>query len=277
MNNRLFLLLGCILLLLSAGCKRHRLSKSQVVVIDSTQQVPQDSTIAIQQPPKETPKEEELKVNVEEIDFHYLSSKSKVSYKSKDQDIDNANVFIRMKKDSILWFNVRVAVLDVARGVFTRDTVIIIDNYHKEYYCYNYDSLSKKFGVKLNFGLLQSLIVGNLPIKKGPKDKVSKEPDFILLQQNEGKVKVDSYIGDQNRKLKKFKVTEPETNTLMRMEFEDFTALNNFLFPYSSLITIDNLSKNYQTVIQIKHQKVDLTDEPQTFPFNIPAKYERKN
>lgn len=273
------------MLTVSVSCKRQRLAKQPTQAADTTQQVavikPDSALVVLQAPPAVTPKEEEIKLNVEEIDFEYLSSRSKVSFKSKDQDLDNANVVIRLKKDSVLWFNVRVAVLDVARGVLTRDTIIISDNYHKDYYCYNYASLSKKFGVALNFDLLQSLIVGNLPIKKRPKDKVSKEPDFFLLQQNEGKVLVDNYIGEQNRKLKRFKVVEPETNNSLRLEYEEFNALNKFLFPYSSLITVDYQSKTdsktYQTLIQIKHQKVEIPNEPLSFPFTIPANYERKN
>jgi hypothetical protein len=284
MNKRIFWWVGLALLTASAGCKRHRLAKQQAQDTTAIQQVVvarPDSSQVVVKPTPQPPKEEEIKLNVEEIDFKYLSSRSKVSFKSKDQDLDNANVSIRLKKDSVLWFNVRVAVLDVARGMLTRDTVIITDNYHRDYYCYNYASLSKKFGVALNFDLLQSLIVGNMPIKKRPKDKISKEPDFFLLQQNEGKIMLDNYIGEQNRKLKRFKVTEPETNNTLRMEYEEFNALNNFLFPYSSLITVDYQSKTdsktYQTLIQIKHQKVELLDEPLSFPFTIPANYERKN
>ncbi|MFN8353921.1 MAG: DUF4292 domain-containing protein [Spirosomataceae bacterium] len=276
-------MLACMgILVFSSSCKRQKLSKTPLP--DSTQVAIQKDTIVITTKPVdslkiEDSKAEDVKLSVEEIDFAYLTSKSKVSFKSKDQDIKDANVNIRIKKDSLIWFNVKVLAFDVARGLFTRDGISILDMYHKDYYHYPYDSLSQKFGANLSFDLIQSLIVGNMPIKKRPKDKVSKEPDFYLLRQSEGKVLVDNYIGDKNRKLKKLKVEEPAVNNTLTMEYDEFTNLNNFLFPYSSLIEVNQskAGQTYQTLIQIKHQKVELVNEPLTFPFTIPNNYQRKN
>ncbi len=268
------------LMLFSASCKRHKLNKTvipqdstQLAVIDTLSSKPTDSLHVA------SPNSDELKLSVEEIDFSYLTSRSKVSFKSKDQNIDNANVNIRIKKDSVIWFNVKVVTFDVARGLFTQNGITILDMFHKEYYQFPYDSLSKKFGTTLSFDLIQSLVIGNMPIKKRPKDKVSKEPDFFLLRQSEGKILLDNYIGEKNRKLKKLKVEEPAVNNSLTMEYDEFTQLNNFLFPYSSLIELNQSKAGqlYQTLIQIKHQKVELPDEPLTFPFTIPTNYQRKN
>lgn len=272
--------LGVGLMLFATSCKRHKLNKTalpqdstQLAVTDTLLVKPTDSLKV------ELPSPDELKLSVEEIDFSYLTSRSKVSFKSKDQNIDNANVNIRIKKDSVIWFNVKVVTFDVARGLFTQDGITILDMFHKEYYQFPYDSLSKKFGTTLSFDLIQSLVIGNMPIKKRPKDKVSKEPDFFLLRQSEGKVLLDNYIGDKNRKLKRLKVEEPAVNNSLTMEYDEFTQLNNFLFPYSSLIELNQskAGQMYQTLIQIKHQKVELPSEPLTFPFTIPSNYQRKN
>lgn len=261
MSVRVYLLAAGLSVLLCAGCKRPPTRSERPAA---------DSTDAARNP----------EFNVQEIDFQYLTAKSKLSFKSNDQDIRNASVNIRMRKDSLIWFTVAQLGITGARGIVTRDSVVIVNILQREVYPYSFAELSRKFGVDLNYDLIQSVIVGNLPIKRSRRDKVTKGKDYFLLRQDEGKIMVDNYIGERDRKLKKLEVKEQATNTALKLEFEDFTDLNSFLFPYSSLITVDYQSKEtnqqYQTLIQIKHQKVDLTDEPLGFPFSIPSRYERK-
>jgi uncharacterized protein YjfI (DUF2170 family) len=67
---------------------------------------------------------------------------------------------------------------------------------------------------------------------------------------------------------------EPSTNKLT-MDFEEFTTLNQVVFPFSSLITLDvkdKENKQVHTVISIKYSKVELMDTPLEFPFRVPVK-----
>ena len=225
---------------------------------------------------------DEVKANfkLEEIDFDYLTAKSKFSFKSRTQDIDNANVNIRIKKDSLIWFSVNGVGFEVARGIITPDTVVFMDKFHKEYYAFDFEQLSRQFKFKLNFQLLQSLIVGNLPVPREPGQKLRREKDFLLLRQNEGRVAIDNYIGEKNRKLKRLQAVEQPTRNSLTLDYEDFTELSNYLFPFTSLITLDVRSQEdkqyYQTVIRIKHSKVDLLDTNPGFPFSIPSSYKKK-
>lgn len=261
MTSRFYPLALLAVLLASAACKRPP-SRSAPSTIDTASAA------------------RSADFSVQELDFKYLTAKSKLSFKSKEQDIKNASVTIRMKKDSLIWFTVGQLGITGARGQISRDSVIIVNVLQREIYTFNFAELSRRFGVELNYKLLQSLLVGNLPVERRRRDRVSKLRDYFLLKQDDGKIRVDNYIGERDRKLKKLEVTEQTTNNALKLEFEDFSALNNFLFPYSSLITLDYQSKEdrqqYQTLIQIKHQKVDLTDQPLSFPFSIPSKYARK-
>jgi hypothetical protein len=246
------------------------------VQIDTLSRSKKDS-VAINNP---TTEPEEIKVNIENVDFQYLTAKSKISFKSKDQDIDNANVSMRMRKDSVLWLQIVVGPIEVMRGLITQDSIQIIDRYNKAYYQYDFATLSQKFNFQLNFDLIQSILIGNMPIPKKSGERFRKENDYFMLRQEEGKIAVENYIGEQNHRLKKLLVTEQPSKNSLTLDYEDFTQLNNYLFPYTSLIQLDYLSKQdqqrYQTVFRIKHQKVELSEKRLTFPFSIPAKYERK-
>ncbi|WP_323134422.1 DUF4292 domain-containing protein [Tellurirhabdus rosea] len=234
-----------------------------------------DTVAAAPVPPSVDPRQ-----NVDQIDFRYLTAKSKVSFKSKEQDINNANVNLRIRNDSLMWLSMTVAGIEGARALITPDSIVIVDRIHREYSVFDYPTLSRRFNFNLTYDLLQSLIVGNLPLPREPAQKIKNEKDLLLLRQDEGKVRVENYIGEANRKLKKLLVVEQPTKNTLTLDYEDFTVLNNFLFPYTSLVKVDYKSgadgQFYQTVLEIRHNKVELTDKNPGFPFSIPAKYERR-
>jgi len=293
MNKHLIVafLLGILLQL--EGCRRHHMSHSthstpvssvpasidSTVVSNPAQTLSADS-VAATSPAPSRPGIEEARTNVAEIDFRYLTAKSKISFKGQQQDIDNANVNIRVRKDSLIWLSVSKLGIEAVRGLITRDSITIIDKIHREYSVYDFPMLSKQFNFDMNFELLQALIVGNLPLPKRPAQKIKNERDYLLLRQSEGKVLVENYIGEQDRKLKKLMLTEQPTKNTLRLDYADFSSLNNFLFPYTSLVTVDYKSKAdgqfYQTLLQIKHNKVELVDKNPGFPFSIPATYTRR-
>jgi len=276
-------LISLALLSLSACHRQRQKSKDKsetdtlAVIQADTLSIPKTDPISVIKPNEEP---EEIKVNIENVDFKYLTAKSKISFKSKDQDIDNANVSIRMQKDSVLWLQIVVGPIEVVRGLITRDSIQIIDRHNKAYYQYDFASLSQKFNFQLSFDLIQSILVGNMPIPKKAGERFKKENEYFMLRQNEGKISLENYIGEQNRRLKKLLVTEQPSKNSLTLNYEDFTQLNNYLFPYTSLIQLDYESKQdqqrYQTVFRIKHQKVELSEKILTFPFSIPAKYEKK-
>ena len=293
MNKHLLFAFLFGMLLSSEGCRRQQLSRSPSPVpptpVDSTIatrpaiKLPTDSAATrpdLSRPDISRPGIDEARANVAEIDFRYLTAKSKISFKSHEQDIDNASVNIRVRKDSLIWVSVSKLGIEAVRGLITRDSIKIIDKIHREYSVYDFPAMSKQFNFEMNFDLLQALIVGNLPLPKRPAQKIKNERDYLLLRQSAGKVLVENYIGEKDRKLKKLMVTEQPTKNTLRLDYEDFTSLNNFLFPYTSLVTVDYKSQSdgqfYQTLLRIKHNKVELVDKNPGFPFTLPAKYTRR-
>jgi Domain of unknown function (DUF4292) len=285
MNKSLIFLLAFTLFF--ASCKRQQINKtantsdstdaSKVVF---TPPVIQKDSVKVVTPniPTKVGENEEDKVKIDEIDFKYLKAKAKVSIKSPKES-QNVNVDIRMKKDSLIWINISVMGFTGATVLFDKDIVKFYDKYHGEYNEYTYSAFGEKFNFNVNYDILQSLIVGNRPFKKN-KSRVVRENEYYLLKQEQDRVLIDNYIGE-NKKLKKLLLTQEDTNNKLTLDFDDFTMLNQYLFPNSSLITVDYKSnedqKMYQTVVNIKHTKVELLDTPLEFPFKVPEKLLKKN
>lgn len=276
-------------IVLTSSCKKNHVATAHtqavVAAIDSVNIVEKASTIpdstankiaiSNNKPNNEL---EEDKVKIDEIDFNYLKAKAKVSFKSP-QESQTVNVDIRMKKDSVIWLNISAVGFTVANALFTKDAVKLYDKLHGDYQEFTYPQFAEKFNFNVDYDIVQALIIGNRPFKK-KKSRVVRENEYYLLKQEEDKVLIDNYIG-QNRKLKKLLLTQENTNNKLSLDFEDFTTLNEYLFPQSSLITVDYKSekdqKMYQTVVNIKHTKVELLDTPLEFPFKVPERLLNKS
>lgn len=219
-----------------------------------------------------------LKVN--EVDFTFLTAKSKFSFKSKNQDFDNTNVNIRMKKDSVIWLSVTGVGLEVARGLITRDSIVFMDKIHRDYFVFNYEQLSKQYNFDLNFELLQSVIIGNMPFPLQPEGKFVKENDFYVAKQVVNRLEVDNFIAEASLKLSRLKATEVPTQNTFTLDYEDFRQVSNFLFPFTSLINLNVRSAKdqqvNQTTMRLKHSRVELVTQSPGFPFNVPSGYKRK-
>lgn len=253
-------------------------------VVQVAQQMPVDTvrvvlpidTIQPEEPKPSVTDERDSKESADDLSFSYLKAKSRVAWKSGN-NTDNYSVDIRVKKDSIIWVNISQSGLTGATGLFSQDRVQFYQKISGEYYNLTYDSLSTMMGFRIDYRMLQSLIVGNQPFKKN-NSRVIRENENIIIKQDSGRIKIDNMVGP-NRKLKKLLVRDEPSSNKLTLDFEEFTNLNQVIFPFSSQITLDVKNKDDKrvtTVIQIKYSKVELLETPLEFPFRIPAKFLKK-
>lgn len=252
--NKYILIILCCFGIIASSCKRQKITDTTAVSTETTE------------------------FKVEEIDFQYFNSRSKITYKDAENNL-TATVNIRMKKDSVIWLSISKVGVEGVRSLITQDSIFVVDKLKNDFTAYDFKSLSEKFGFSISFDLMQAAILGNLPMsKKKEKLKLIKEKDFYLLRQNDQQVTIDNYISADNRKLKKILMVEQPTNNSLTLDYEDFSMLNNFLFPYSSLISLHYQSSQgyYNTLVTIQHLKAEISDKELKFPFNVPQKYDRK-
>jgi len=259
-----------------SACHKNRTSKTTRQIVKDTMAVAVDSSRKVAGATAE--KVEPVKVN--EVSFDYLTAKSKFSFDSKKQNFDNTNVNIRMKKDSLIWISVTGVGFEVARGLITRDSIVFMDKFHKNYFVFTYEQLSRKYNFELNFPLLQSIIVGNLPFPPQMGDTFTKEDNFFVLNQNAGRIGVSNYIASDNLKLSSLKAVETGRDNTFTLQYSDFRTISDALFPFISLVTLNvklpQDQQNSETKITLKHSKVDLVSQSPGFPFSIPSGYTRK-
>jgi hypothetical protein len=279
MSNKFSVGLLAICLIWFSACHKQRTSKRNKnnPVADSTLT---QATQPVIDSAKAGTTENAAPVKINEIEFNYLTAKSKVSLASKSQNFDNTNVNIRMKKDSVIWLSVTGVGLEVARGLITRDSIVFMDKIHRDYFVFSYEQLSKQYNFDLNFDLLQSMIIGNLPFQPQPEARFVKMNEFYVLKQIVDRLEVDNFISESNLKLSRLEAIEVPTQNAFTLDYEDFKDVNNFLFPFTSIINLNVKSLKDQQVretnMRIRHTKVEMLNDSPGFPFSVPSSYKRK-
>ena len=271
-----FVSLFLVFVLLQACKTGSVVQVAQQMPVDTVRVVLPIDTIQHEEPKPNVTDERDSKESADDLSFSYLKAKSRVAWKSGN-NTDNYSVDIRVKKDSIIWVNISQSGLTGATGLFGQDRVQFYQKISGEYYNLTYDSLSTMMGFRIDYRMLQSLIVGNQPFKKN-NSRVIRENENIIIKQDSGRIKIDNMVGP-NRKLKKLLVRDEPSSNKLTLDFEEFTNLNQVIFPFSSQITLDVKNKDDKrvtTVIQIKYSKVELLETPLEFPFRIPAKFLKK-
>ncbi len=215
-------------------------------------------------------------VNVEEIDFDYFNAKTKVRYAEGDKII-NGNANIRIKKDSLIWFSVSPSIgLEATRIMITKDTAIVINRMDKEYYIFNFDEISRYFNFKIDYDLIQAILLGNLARPLDQKTQIAKENNYFMIKQKSGPLDIQSYVLADNKKIETVLINENQTSNFMTLKYSEFKETGAYLFPKICQINLTYKAKKgpLVTSTNLQHNKAEISDKPLKFPFNIPSKYE---
>lgn len=218
-------------------------------------------------------------VMAKETKFTYLKSKFKLHFHDAERDV-KAKVRLRLKKDSLIWVSITKAGFEGIRGMVTKDSIYLLDRMKKIYRVSDFKTLSKNFNFEINFNILQSMILGNMPFRGASKSKIVQKDNYWLIKQKRKMINVENYVSNANRKLEQVLLTDIITNNSLRMVYEDYAAYNDKVFPSKSTITVKHRPKNSKqnliTSISIKYLKVEFTDEKVRFPFRVSKRYTRE-
>ncbi len=129
----------------------------------------------------DNPKKKSTQLEIDILEYDFYASKAKIYFEDLAQEI-KANADIRLKKDSIIWVSMRSATgIEGVRALITKDSILVINRLEKEYYAYRFEDLSEKFKFEFDFDMIQSIIVGNIPLNTKTKSKVKREKDHFIV------------------------------------------------------------------------------------------------
>ncbi len=218
----------------------------------------------------------DVRLIISESNFDYLKLKSKIDFQSENLSQSfPANVHI--KKDSIIWISVSVGI-EAARCIISKDSILFMDRINRKYYGLSIPELSQHFNFQFDFGLLQSLLIGNLPLKKKKGDQVVLNSLYTSLFQQANNIKIENQVDNVNKKLTTILAEDIGGKSKLGISYSDFVKEENGqVVPHAIFAKIDVI-KNDQiktSTLDFKHTKIEFSENELRFPYTIPKSYEK--
>ncbi len=216
-------------------------------------------------------------LEIQEIDFDYFHGKARMVFNDGKKERE-VKAHIRIRKDSVIWMTFTVIGVQGGKALINHDSITIVSTVDKEYYVFDYPSLSKRFNVEVNYHTIQSAFLGNLIYPRMPEDKISQGNSFNQLDQQRGTVALVNLINATTRKLEKVDMKEQSTNNSVVINYSNFQPVGDKTYPFNGTISIVYKTPGglVNTTITLEYNKAEVGDKELKFPFNIPKKYERR-
>ena len=210
--------------------------------------------------------------------FIFLSAKGKAQINMKGSK-QGANVSLRMRRDSIIWFSGSLAGIEGVRAVLTRDSVRVLNRIEHTYFSGGYAYLSKVLNVPVSFAQMQALLLGDyLPAPAGTT------PTVVLEEAGRQRVSyplagvlVERLLQAGTGRVQQLKVSDVATKRNLTVDYTDFKPLEqqaNLPFAHATFIQAQQPSAGVITVA-INYTKVNAGRERLAFPFPAAKGYKR--
>ncbi|MBL7864955.1 MAG: DUF4292 domain-containing protein [Cyclobacteriaceae bacterium] len=216
-------------------------------------------------------------LEIQEIDFEYFHGKARMVFNDNKKERE-VKAHIRIRKDSVIWMTFTVIGVQGGRALINKDSITIVSTVDKEYYVFDYASLSKRFNVEVSYQTIQSAFLGNLIVPRQENDQITQGTDYNLLHQERGPVSLTNFINPTTKKLEKVEMKESSTNNAIAVNYSNFQPVGDKIYPFNGMINILYRTAGgvVNTSITLEYNKAEVGDKELKFPFNIPRKYDRR-
>jgi hypothetical protein len=209
-----------------------------------------------------------------QADFSSISIKSKASL-NIDNNSNDVSMNIRIRKDQAIWISVTaIAGLEVARALITPDSVKILNRlentYTKKPFSYIYEFTSRQ----INFGILQSLLVGNTI-----KEFVT---ESTILKMNGSQAKLSGIIQslaysmliNERNKVFETSLQDKQAGQFVQVVYADFISVSSQEIPQLVNIKSQAARKNIQ--LDMRYARVEINQNFE-IPFSVPKRFSVKD
>ena len=201
----------------------------------------------------------------------WFSGKAKVEFDGQGQRL-KASANIRMRKDSIIWMNVKKIGIEAARVQITQDSIYFLNRLTREYAVWDLGYLTKQFNLPLDFGDLQELILGNAVMVEGQGLEAKVEKIQHWLSGEQSGVNTSYALNGLTYFLEKIMVSDPREEWKVQIDQGEFGEAANYAnFPYFRNFAISSEATGL-IGLQLNFLKIEL-NVPNSIRFEIPDRY----
>jgi hypothetical protein len=187
----------------------------------------------------------------------------------------NANVGVKIKKDSVIHISVQLMGSEMMKIEFTRDSLRIFNKLDTKYYNEDYSYFAERMGIPLNYTSIQAILSNQLFCFG--KDEVSE--DNISLDVNEkGLIQVkysqnsitQTSLFNSFFRISQLQISDSETGYQLIIDYNDFKLKGNIDFP--TTMNVQLIKPKSRTLYTFAIQKIIL-NRSILFTPNNPDRY----
>ncbi len=204
--------------------------------------------------------------------FETASIRTSASYEDAKQSL-SINADLRIKKDEIIWINLKFLGFPAAKAFITPTRVSYYEKINNTYFDGDYSTLSKWLGTDLDFKKVQNLLLGR------PIDNLTKEVFLMQIVDNLFQLKNKNTAQTQktfsfesgNFLLKKQMVSQPVNQRSVTVTYPAYQNIETTFLPTG--IQIEAIQKD-AVKIDLEYKKITF-NENLTYPYEVPNGYKQ--
>lgn len=207
-----------------------------------------------------------------QVNAQWLDARARIAYADDEMSV-RGSALIRWQRDSLLWMSVRKLGFEVARVKITPDSVYVIDRINNEYGQYGLDYIQSAYNLPANFGMLQTIILGDAWFPPNARPELEATPEAYVLTDRSLAMELKYLIHSATFRLQQMLVNEPLSNRSVNLELGEYQEVNQQLFSYLRNLTI-NSPESGAVTMSVQFSDVTL-NVPKPTRFDIPERYTR--
>lgn len=202
--------------------------------------------------------------------FKTLNIRANAKYEDAKQS-HSLNADIRIKKDEIIWINIKFFGIPMAKALITPTKVSYYEKINGTYFEGNFSMLSNWLGTDLDFQKVQNLFLGRA-IDDLTKDKWIAEINeklFKLSKPADTDLSKDFYFEAANYLLKKETISQTSQNRALEIQYPSYKEVEKMFLPNEINI---KASQKDKITIDIEYKNTTI-NENLSYSYSIPSDY----
>ena len=205
-----------------------------------------------------------------ETNFKTLNIKANAKYEDPSQS-HSLNADIRIKKNEIIWINIKILGFPIAKALITPAKVSYYEKINNTYFEGDFSMLSNWLGTDLDFQKVQNLLLGKsiYDLSKGNWISGINDKLFKLSQAQTTDISKEFYFEAANFLLKKETITQASQNRELEIQYPSYKEVERIFLPNE--INIKAAQKD-KISIAIEYKNTTF-NENLNYSYAIPSDY----
>lgn len=205
------------------------------------------------------------------VSYDWFASKASARIESP-QENTKGTIYLRVKKDSMIWAVFKKYSVEASRLLITRDSFFIIYRLDKKYERGSIQDLERAFNVDFSFKNAQQLVVGNTFLPDSGSINIAKEKPNYRIEGKSLDVILGYWINGYDLSLKKMHYTD-DLDRQVKVTYGDYQIVEGKgRIPYLREYDLP-LEKDQRAYLKLEFKEIKF-EKPKRTIFRIPDQYE---